>query len=115
MRALLVLAVASAAIAAPKPRKKAPAPHAAAKRPRPTEKTEGTGGISPGSLVGPPELLFTFDDGPAVDKTPKVLDLLDQHHIKAVFFVNGWHFQGNRAADEKAKAVLRETLKRGHA
>jgi peptidoglycan/xylan/chitin deacetylase (PgdA/CDA1 family) len=121
VRALaLLLAVSSTVMAAPKPHKKAPhakAPHAAPKapRPRPTEKTEGTGGISPGSLVGPPELLFTFDDGPAVDKTPKVLDLLDQYHIKAVFFVNGWHFQGTRASDEKAREVLRETLKRGHA
>jgi peptidoglycan-N-acetylglucosamine deacetylase len=115
VRALaLFLAVYSTAAAAPKPRKKAPA-HAAAKRPKPTEKTAGTGGISPGSLVGPPELLFTFDDGPAVDKTPKVLDLLDEHHIKAVFFVNGWHFQGNRASDEKSREVLREILKRGHA
>jgi peptidoglycan/xylan/chitin deacetylase (PgdA/CDA1 family) len=115
VRALaLLFAVSSTAIAAPKPHQK-PKPTVAAKKPRPTEKTEGTGGISPGPLVGQPELLFTFDDGPAVDKTPKVLDLLDQHHIKAIFFVNGWHFQGNHAADEKARAVLRETLKRGHA
>ncbi len=62
-----------------------------------------------------PEILLTFDDGPALDKTPKVLDVLDQHHIKAVFFVNGWHFQGNRPTDEKERALLREELKRGHA
>jgi peptidoglycan/xylan/chitin deacetylase (PgdA/CDA1 family) len=62
-----------------------------------------------------PEILLTFDDGPALDKTPKVLDVLDQHHIKAVFFVNGWHFQGTRPSDEKARALLREELKRGHA
>jgi peptidoglycan/xylan/chitin deacetylase (PgdA/CDA1 family) len=106
----LFIAISSVAIAAPKAHKKPVVKHA-----RPTEKKEGTGGISPGSVAGPPELLFTFDDGPAVDKTPKVLDLLDQHHIKAIFFVNGWHFQGNRAPDEKAREVLREELKRGHA
>jgi len=61
-----------------------------------------------------PEVLFTFDDGPALDKTPKVLDLLDQHKIKAVFFVNGWHFMGKKASDEKAKELLREMHKRGH-
>jgi peptidoglycan/xylan/chitin deacetylase (PgdA/CDA1 family) len=62
-----------------------------------------------------PEILLTFDDGPAIDKTPKVLDILDQHGIKAVFFVNGWHLQGNSATAEKSREVLRETLRRGHA
>jgi peptidoglycan/xylan/chitin deacetylase (PgdA/CDA1 family) len=115
VRALaLLLAVSSTALSAPKAHKKPPQ---AAKppRPKPTEKVDATGGISPGSLVGPPELLFTFDDGPAADKTLKVLDLLDEYHIKAVFFVNGWHFQGTRPTDEKAREVLREILKRGHA
>src|SRR4051794_32581637 len=64
---------------------------------------------------GAPEILLTFDDGPSIDKTPKILDILDQHGIKAVFFVNGWHFQGDRAAAEKAREVLRETQRRGHA
>lgn len=63
----------------------------------------------------PPEILLTFDDGPALDKTPKVLDLLDQRGIKAVFFVNGWHFQGDRPQAEKARALLRDVLRRGHA
>jgi peptidoglycan/xylan/chitin deacetylase (PgdA/CDA1 family) len=62
-----------------------------------------------------PEVLFTFDDGPALDKTPKVLDLLDAHRIKAVFFVNGWHFIGKRDSDERAREVLREIQRRGHA
>jgi peptidoglycan/xylan/chitin deacetylase (PgdA/CDA1 family) len=62
-----------------------------------------------------PELLFTFDDGPARGKTEKVLDLLDQHHIKAVFFVNGWHLQSAAPAAEEERALLRETLRRGHA
>lgn len=64
---------------------------------------------------GPPEILLTFDDGPAVDKTPKILDILDQHGIKAVFFVNGWHLQGNSATAEKARELLREEQRRGHA
>lgn len=62
-----------------------------------------------------PEILLTFDDGPALDKTPKVLDVLDQHHIKAVFFVNGWHFQGDRPAAERSRELLREEIRRGHA
>lgn len=63
----------------------------------------------------PPEILLTFDDGPAIDKTPKVLDILDQHGIKAVFFVLGVHLQGNSAAAEKSKELLREEVRRGHA
>ena len=58
-----------------------------------------------------PELLFTFDDGPAVDKTPKILDALDQHGIKAVFFVIGVHLQGNSAAAENRASSLREELR----
>ena len=64
---------------------------------------------------GPPEVLFTFDDGPNLERTPKVLDTLDAHGIKAVFFVNGWHFQGNTPEAEKARALLREIVRRGHA
>jgi peptidoglycan/xylan/chitin deacetylase (PgdA/CDA1 family) len=67
-----------------------------------------------GEREASPEILLTFDDGPAIDKTPKVLDILDQHGIKAVFFVNGWHFQGNSAVAEKSRDLLREELRRGH-
>jgi peptidoglycan/xylan/chitin deacetylase (PgdA/CDA1 family) len=63
----------------------------------------------------PPEILLTFDDGPAVDKTPSILDTLDKHGIKAVFFVLGNHFQGNSATAEKERALAREELRRGHA
>jgi peptidoglycan/xylan/chitin deacetylase (PgdA/CDA1 family) len=63
----------------------------------------------------PPEILLTFDDGPAVDKTPKVLDVLDQHGYKAIFFVNGWHFMGTSATAMKERDLLREEQKRGHA
>jgi peptidoglycan/xylan/chitin deacetylase (PgdA/CDA1 family) len=63
----------------------------------------------------PPEILLTFDDGPAIDKTPKVLDTLDKHGIKAVFFISGWHLQGNSAAAEKSRELLREEMRRGHA
>jgi peptidoglycan/xylan/chitin deacetylase (PgdA/CDA1 family) len=64
---------------------------------------------------GPPEVLFTFDDGPNLERTPRVLDILDQHHIKAIFFVNGWHFQGDKPEAEKSRELLREIVRRGHA
>ena len=60
------------------------------------------------------ELLLTFDDGPRLDTTPKVLDALDQYGIKSVFFVNGVRFMGKGPQHDKLVAVMRDTLKRGH-
>ncbi|MCE5345260.1 MAG: polysaccharide deacetylase family protein [Bacteroidales bacterium] len=34
-------------------------------------------------------LCLTFDDGPHQDSTPKLLDILEKHNIKAVFFCTG--------------------------
>jgi len=65
--------------------------------------------------AGPPEVLFTFDDGPNLERTPKVLDTLDKHHVKAVFFVLGMHLQGDSPTAEKSRALLREIVARGHA
>jgi peptidoglycan/xylan/chitin deacetylase (PgdA/CDA1 family) len=70
---------------------------------------------APASKDSPPEILLTFDDGPAVDKTPVILDTLDKHGIKAVFFVLGVHFQGTSATAEKERALAKEELRRGHA
>src|SRR5438552_2374616 len=39
--------------------------------------------------VDGPYIALTFDDGPQEKLTPKLLDLLAQHHIKATFFVIG--------------------------
>jgi len=36
-----------------------------------------------------PYIAMTFDDGPSAKLTPKLLDLLAAHHIKATFFVIG--------------------------
>lgn len=52
-------------------------------------------------------ILLTFDDGPDPVMTPKVLDVLDRHGQKAIFFVIG----------EKVEAhpeVVREIARRGH-
>jgi peptidoglycan-N-acetylglucosamine deacetylase len=37
----------------------------------------------------PRRFALTFDDGPNPSITPKLLDLLDRHHVKATFFVVG--------------------------
>jgi len=120
--ASLLLAIGPAAGAAkrkPKPRAVGK-PAAAARAAGPPRHHQrflggGTGGDSP-KPEGPEsaELLLTFDDGPALDKTPKVLDLLDKHGYKAVFFVCGVHFLGKGPAQERSRALLREIVKRGH-
>ena len=39
--------------------------------------------------VDGPYIAMTFDDGPSATLTPKLLDILATHHIKATFFVIG--------------------------
>lgn len=51
--------------------------------------------------------LLTFDDGPDAELTPRLLDVLDKHHAKAVFCVMG------RKA-ELHPELLREMARRGH-
>ena len=50
---------------------------------------------------------LTFDDGPNPVQTPRVLDVLDQHHVKATFFMMGRNV-------ERYPEVAREVLRRGH-
>ncbi len=59
------------------------------------------------SRVEGDEVLLTFDDGPDPHDTPLLLDLLDEHGRKAVFFVIG----------EKVRRypeLAREIVRRGH-
>ncbi len=41
------------------------------------------------------EVAFSFDDGPDSEITPKVLEILREHGIKAVFFTVGSKIEGN--------------------
>ncbi len=52
------------------------------------------------------KVLLTIDDSPSPD-TPRVLDLLDRHKIKAAFFVNVPEIA-------KKQIILREIASRGH-
>jgi peptidoglycan-N-acetylglucosamine deacetylase len=71
---------------APAPAKeKAPAP-AQEKTPAPAKEPA----ITFNSVhVNGPYIAMTFDDGPSAKLTPKLLDILAAHHIKATFFVLG--------------------------
>jgi peptidoglycan/xylan/chitin deacetylase (PgdA/CDA1 family) len=51
---------------------------------------------------------LTIDDGPDPETTPRLLDILDQHQAKALFFLIG-----NRA--QKNPDLVREIARRGHA
>lgn len=57
--------------------------------------------------VDGPYIAMTFDDGPSAKLTPKLLDLLAAHHIKATFFLIGEN------AAEYPDIVAREA-KEGH-
>lgn len=57
--------------------------------------------------TGDESILITIDDGPDPNDTPRLLDLLDEHQVKAVFFMIG----------EKVRRypeLAREVLRRGH-
>ncbi len=50
---------------------------------------------------------LTFDDGPDKVVTPQILNILDQYHVKATFFVIG-------TAVERNTDVMKEIVQRGH-
>ena len=61
------------------------------------------------SVNGINEVMLTFDDGPHATLTPKLLDLLKQENIRAMFFVLGV----NVAADNNLEIVKR-AFEEGH-
>ena len=67
--------------------------------------------VEPGRLythgpAGAKRIALTFDDGPGPE-TPKLLDLLDRHGVKATFFLTG-------EMVSKWASVARDTARRGH-
>jgi len=57
--------------------------------------------------VDGPYIALTFDDGPHATLTPKLLDLLAAHHLRATFFV-----VGQNAADHPD--ILQRAIREGH-
>jgi peptidoglycan/xylan/chitin deacetylase (PgdA/CDA1 family) len=62
-----------------------------------------------GTQSGIREIVVTFDDGPHVLSTPKLLDSLARHQIKAVFFVLGKNLES-----PKGKEILKRMADEGH-
>lgn len=60
---------------------------------------------------GPPDagrvIALTFDDGPSAERTPRLLDLLKEHNLKAAFFCIGKNIAGN-------EALLQRIVEEGH-
>lgn len=54
-------------------------------------------------------IALTFDDGPNLTNTAKVLEILRAHGVKATFFVNG-----RNVTSEAHKDLLREMVEDGH-
>jgi len=55
------------------------------------------------------EVLLSFDDGPHPENTPKLLDVLGNHGIKAMFFV-----EGQKLAKPFGTEILRRIASEGH-
>lgn len=64
-------------------------------------------GRLPFTIPGGQPILLTFDDGPDPDITPRVLDVLDKHGHRAIFFVIG-------SKAEAHPELVREIVRRGH-
>jgi len=64
------------------------------------------------SASGNPELILTFDDGPNPATTGLVLDALEAHHIRGIFFMVGWRFQ--RGDVTRSRALVARMLAGGH-
>ncbi len=54
-----------------------------------------------------PLIALTFDDGPSSSRTPRVLDLLKKHNVKATFFMQGSHVA-------RYPSLAREVARQGH-
>lgn len=52
-------------------------------------------------------VMLTFDDGPHNINTPRVLEVLKSHEVKAVFFIIGKNIQGN-------ENVVKQIVSEGH-
>lgn len=57
---------------------------------------------------------FTFDDGPDPRTTPRLLDRLDAHGIKATFFYSASRFESRARRNAGVPELARQILSRGH-
>ena len=63
---------------------------------------------------GPRQVLLTFDDGPDLATTPMVLDALNRHGMKAVFFVAGRRLMGKTRGAVARRNLVKRIVQSGH-
>ncbi|MEC0180947.1 polysaccharide deacetylase [Paenibacillus peoriae] len=68
-------------------------------------------GQRPEGIDGKKVAYLSFDDGPSVTVTPKILDILKEENVKATFFVVGKAVEEN----ENTKKIIKRIVKEGHA
>lgn len=57
---------------------------------------------------------FTFDDGPDLAKTPKILEVLKKHNLQATFFVEGINLDGTSEQAQERRELLKRIMSDGH-
>ncbi|MBZ9609631.1 polysaccharide deacetylase [Clostridium estertheticum] len=68
-------------------------------------------GLMSSKKDGKKMVFLTFDDGPSVTVTSKILDVLNEEEVKATFFLIGKSVE----ADEKSKQIVKRAFEDGHA
>ncbi len=69
---------------------------------------QGLEAYIPKSMFGTQELVLTFDDGPDVNLTPKILDILAKYNVKATFFLVGQNITS------KSLPIVERMFREGH-
>jgi peptidoglycan/xylan/chitin deacetylase (PgdA/CDA1 family) len=59
-------------------------------------------------------IVLTFDDGPDLTSTPKVLDVLKQKGVKATFFINTNNWDGPVDSSAGLKDLIKRIVNEGH-
>jgi len=62
--------------------------------------------------INPGDVALTFDNGPDLDYTNAILDILDREDVKATFFVNGREIDLKN--NPEAKKIIKEQFEKGH-
>lgn len=91
--------------------------HRTVEGPPPVQKVVGQAWRGMGTLTGATSrraLLFTFDDGPHLTHTPKLLDHLDRYGVKAVFFLSMSKLGGGTKRQRQQRRLAQEIIRRGH-
>jgi len=119
-------AAAPALVPAPPPPESAPPPppSALADPPAPWPRLNPDGSAErawmlaegPARRPGDPRMpvTFTFDDGPFPETAPTVLRILDQHRIRATFFLIGEYLEGDDAHAAEARQWAKRIADAGH-